>query len=326
MLSRSKLGRRLCRHLPRKLHEEGAKIRRIFAAGRYDLIYSNTITNGAVLEALTSFKAPVLTHVHELEYWIARAGAENIRRVLASTTAFLAASHAVSDNLVRNHAVPPEKITVIHEHIRALPPVPSAAEKSKALNALGIPAGAFVIGGCGAEHWRKGRDLIPQLLTALRRHRPDRAFHFLWIGRPGDTDEEFALQYDLRHSGVEAFFHSTGEVENPFQFSAAMDAFALLSRDDPYPLACLEVAAMEKPVVCFANAGGMPEFVRDGCGFIAPYLDVDAMARDLVRLATDPILAHSCGRLARAKVARENTLDVSGSRLLSLIKKVSRLV
>ena len=322
IFSRSRLGRRLRRLLPRELREETGKIRRMFSEGSYDLIYSNTMTNGGVLEALASFGAPVITHVHELAYWIWRGGTENLQRVLAHTKAFIAVSEAVRENLVHTHRIPAEKITVIYEHIRDLPAVPTDAEKASARAVLGIPAGALVVGGCGAEHWRKGRDLIPQLLVALQRYRPQNDIHFVWVGRPGTAEEEFTLQHDLRAAGVAGVFHASGEVENPFALFPAMDIFALLSRDDPYPLACLEVAATEIPVVCFSGAGGMPEFVNGGCGFAAPYLDVDEMAQQIAHLAGDTELRQSCGRLGRAKVARENTLEITARQLHSVMEKL----
>ncbi|HEY3276453.1 MAG TPA: hypothetical protein VGJ94_07515, partial [Syntrophorhabdaceae bacterium] len=37
---------------------------------RIGLVYSNTITNGEVLQFLSTLGCPVITHVHELEYWI----------------------------------------------------------------------------------------------------------------------------------------------------------------------------------------------------------------------------------------------------------------
>jgi glycosyltransferase involved in cell wall biosynthesis len=297
----------------------------MFAQGSYDLIYSSTITNGATLESLACFGAPVVTHVHELGYWIARAGSENLRRVAAHTAAYVAASQAVRENLVRSHGIPDEKITVVYEHIRAMPPVPTAEARASARAACGIHPGATVIGGCGVEHWRKGRDLIPALLVALRRRRPEQNFHFLWIGRPGTPEEEYALRHDLRHGGVEAFFHSSGEVADPYPLFPAIDVFALLSREDPYPLACLEVAAMETPVVCFAGAGGMPEFVLDGCGLVAPYLDIETMAREIAALAADPEAARSFGRRARAKVARENILETTAPQLRAVIEKALAL-
>jgi glycosyltransferase involved in cell wall biosynthesis len=304
------------------MREETGKIRRMFASGSYDLVYSNTVTNGGVLESIATFGVPVVTHVHELAYWISRAGAKNLRQVLAHTSAYVAASRAVSENLVINHGIPEEKITVVYEHIRELPPVPTAENKEKARKAFGIPPGSFVVGGCGVEHWRKGRDLIPQLLLALRRLRQKDDFHFVWIGRPGNAEEESALRYDLRNGAVASLFHESGEVENPFTLFPAIDVFALLSREDPYPLACLEVAATETPVVCFARAGGMQEFVSDGCGFVVPYLDIEAMAQNIVRLAADPTLSLTCGRRARAKVARENTLETTAPKLLAIIDRI----
>ncbi len=320
VLHRTRLGRRIRHRLPSSWVEETRAIRRFFAAGRFDVIYSNTITNGPVLEALGSFGTPVITHVHELEYWISRTGAENLRAVKACTSSYIAASQAVSDNLVHNHGVPAERITTVYEHIRELPTVSSDEQRTAARTLLKIPTNAFVIGGCGAEHWRKGRDLIPQLLIALRRLAPEQPFHFVWVGRPGTAEEQYSLHYDLRTAGVDHLYHDSGETCDPLSLFASFDAFALLSRDDPYPLACLEVAALERPVVCFTGAGGIPEFVRGDCGLAAPYLDLEAMARDFVRLAQDPALARRYGTNARAKVARENLLDATGPQLCRVIE------
>lgn len=319
ILGRSRLGRRLRRALPTRLHGDVGALRRMFKSGAYDVIYSNTMMNGEMLEALAPFEVPVITHAHELEYWISRTGARNLQRVLDCTTMFIAASQAVKDNLIQNHGVSGERITVVYEHIRELPPVPSAAEKATARSEIGIAQGAFVVGGCGAEYWRKGRDLIPQLLLALRREDPGTDFHFLWVGRPGTPEEEAMLRHDLRCAGVDNRFHQTGEVSNPFAYYPAMDVFALLSRDDPYPLACLEVAAMSKPVVCFAGAGGMPEFVGEECGFVSPYLDINSMAAAIASLAHDHTGSAKRGQRARAKVADENTLDTTAPQLQAIV-------
>lgn len=320
-LLRSRGGRRLHRLLPSPLRQETAKIKKFFAAGRFDLIYANTVMNGGVLASLVPARIPIITHVHELEYWISRAAGEDLSRVFDHTSAFIAVAEAVRTNLVQRHGLANGKISVIYEHIRDLPRVPTEPEKHAARAALGIPAEAFVVGGCGAEHWRKGRDLIPQLLIHLRRRSPGRPIHFVWIGRNGNVTEESALVYDLRTAGVEARFHSSGEVPDPFRVFPAIDVFALLSRDDPYPLACLEVAATETPVVCFENSGGMPEFVCDGGGFTAPYLDLDTMAAEIVRLAEDTALHRATGQAARKKVARENTLEATGPLLLAVIAR-----
>ncbi len=59
----------------------------------YDVIYSNTITNGALLEALAPPAGSVITHVHELGYWIThRSGALNNAQVVQHTDCYIAAS------------------------------------------------------------------------------------------------------------------------------------------------------------------------------------------------------------------------------------------
>jgi glycosyltransferase involved in cell wall biosynthesis len=325
-LGGTRVGRRIRNLLPRTMRDETGRICRAFRAGSYDAIYSNTITNGAVLAALARFGVPVLTHVHELGYWISRAGPENLRQVLAHTAHYVAASSAVRDHLVRERGIPRERISVVYEHIRELPPIPEPAARTAARAALGIPTSAFVVGGCGAEHWRKGRDLIPQLLVNLRRQAPGREFRFVWVGRPGSTDDESNLLQDLRTAGIESCFHSIGEVANPFAFYPAFDVFALLSRDDPYPLACLEVAALETPIVCFDRAGGIPEFVGADSGCVSPYLDLEQFASLVLKLAENPNWARACASNARMKVARESLPEVTGPLLLAAIEKTLTLV
>jgi len=320
-LGRSRWGRRVRKLLPRHLRDEVSAMRRLYAAGSYDIIFSSTIMTGRALSVLARFGAPVVTHVHELEYWITRGGPENFRQVSAQTKAYIAASRAVKDNLVSNHGLAAADIEVIHEHIRNLPPVATEAMRSQARQALGLPATAFVIGGCGGEYWRKGRDLVPQLLLAVRRRAPELDVHLVWIGAPGSPEDEFHFRHDMRAAGLEGRFHAPGEVEDPLPFYAAMDVFALVSRDDPYPLACLEAAAAQRPVVCFEGAGGMPEFVEGGCGLAVPYLDVAAMADALCRLARDPALARRYGAEGRNKVARENTLATTAPRIQRVIER-----
>src|SRR2546425_8840604 len=90
---------------------------------------------------------------------------------------------------------------------------------------------------------------------------------------------------------------------------AAADVFVLTSREDPYPLVCLEAAALEKPIVCFANAGGASEFVEKDCGFVVPYLDMLAMADRIVSLIDSADRRRTMGTAARRKVKERH--DVS---------------
>ena len=285
------------------------------------LIYSNTVTNGDVLQVLARPGVQVITHVHELNYWIEKSGADNWNQVCRHTTKFVAASEAVSQNLLKQHGIAPERMEVVHEFIpvdyrhrpSALGPRPISRAQ------LGIPPDAFVVGGSGAETWRKGKDLFVQLAALLRRRGPSRSFWFVWVGWEGDEEDRRQLKHDIEEAGVADSFHWTGEVSNPLDYFACFDAFALVSREDPFPLVCLEAALLEKPILCFAGAGGTPELIEEDSGFVAPYLDLGAMADKLLLLGENEDLRRQMGACGAAKVRQRFSLDVVAPRLYHLI-------
>jgi glycosyltransferase involved in cell wall biosynthesis len=320
-LHRTRAGRRLLGRLPRAVADETGRVLKFARLHQPGVVYSNTLTNGRLLADLAPLGVPAVSHAHELEYWIARLGPENLRLTLQHSHHFIAAAEAVARNLRTRHGVDPSQLTVIHEHIARLPAPWNPDTRARERQRLGLPPEAFVIGSCGAEHWRKGRDLIPNLLRAVQRRLPERAVRFLWIGRPGSADEERALNYDLRLTGGAAAYVATGELPDPFPSYSALDAFALLSRDDPFPLACLEAAAAGAPVLCFDDAGGMPEFTARGAGLSVPYLDVEAMADGLARIARETEFAGQLARTARGEVAERHLPMHTGPRILEVLAR-----
>jgi len=288
----------------------------------HQLIYSNTITNGDVLRILARPGLPVITHVHELNYWINRSGPDNWRDVCRHTTKFVAVSEAVSRNLQQYHQIPSDRIEVVHEFIPVDGQITNNHEMDRGCamrERLAIPANAFVVGGSGYETWRKGKDLFVQLAALLRRRSPSRPFIFVWVGAQGDEEERRQLQHDIEMAGIGDIFRWTGEVSNPLDYFACLDSFALVSREDPFPLVCLEAALMEKPIVCFAGAGGTAELIEQDSGFVVPYLDLNIMADKLLLLAEDEELQRRMGACGAAKVRERFSLEVMAPRLHRVI-------
>ena len=286
------------------------------------LIYSNTITNGNVLQALARPGVPVVTHVHELNHWIKESGTRNWKQVDRYTTKFIAVSQAVSQNLQEQHGIAADRIEVVHEFVPVEPqsgvPSPRAIGRAD----LGIPEDAFVVGGSGSETWRKGKDLFVQLAALLRRRNPRRTFRFVWVGWQGDEEDQRQLKREMEEAGVTESIHWTGEVANPLNYFACFDAFALVSREDPFPLVCLEAALLEKPILCFADAGGTPELVEEDSGFVIPYLDLNTMADKLLLLAENEELRRKMGACGAAKVQNRFSLDVMAPRLYRIIDEL----
>ncbi|WP_336523909.1 glycosyltransferase family 4 protein [Planctellipticum variicoloris] len=285
-----------------------------------DLIYANTVTNGRFVSDLRGPNTKVITHVHELGYWIEQSGAQNWGHVVRESGRFIAASRAVRNDLVVSRQVPAERVDVVHEFV--VPPAQAArVEESAGIrDALGIPRDAFVVGGSGWETWRKGKDLFVQLAAAVSQRNGGGEIHFLWVGQPGDGEERYRLLHDARLAGVESRLHWSGHVPNAEPYFQEIDVFAMVSREDPFPLVCLEAGGLGKPVLCFENAGGMPEFVEEDAGFIVPYLNVAAMAERIVQLKDDVKLRFSLGSRAREKVLTKYLVEHAGPQILRIIE------
>ena len=87
---------------------------------------------------------------------------------------------------------------------------------------------------------------------------------------------------------------------------AALDAFVLPSRHEPFGIVVLEAWAAGKPVIV-SEVGGLQRLVDGGeDGFFFESGDVDGLAKQMIALMTDGV----AGRLAgtgRAKMLREFT-------------------
>jgi glycosyltransferase involved in cell wall biosynthesis len=286
---------------------------------KWGLLYSNTVTNGMFVNSLRLNGLPVITHVHELRYWIERSGRTNWNAVTDQSSHFIAASNAVRQTLTQDYAIPAGLIDVVHEFVAA-----SAAampHKSGDLRkAFGIPADAFVVGASGHETWRKGKDLFVQLAATVKRNNPGDNVHFVWVGDRGAEGEQYQLNHDVQLAEVADRVHWTGVVDDPLPYFSDFDAFAMVSREDPFPLVCLEAALLQTPLLCFAGAGGVPELVDDDAGFVVPYLDVGAMAERLSILLRDSALKDRLGMRARSKVIERHTADHAGPRVLEIIE------
>ena len=288
---------------------------------RPDLIFANTITHGNLLGELPIGSVPVITHVHELEYAIKSiTSAASMTKVKAHTSHYIACAGIVRDNLTANHDVAIEKIEVVPEFIQPsiCNPEEIAAIRAKLRSQWRIPQSAFVIAACGTANWRKGVDLFAPLAANLMRTRQKNSCFFVWIGEAEHENTIAEALFDAQRLEVQDHVRFVGVRPNPAADFAAIDAFALLSREDPFPLTCLEAASAGKPIVCFQSAGGMPDFVGNDCGFCVPYLNLDAMAGALGKLIDSPELAGQLGKHGAEKV-RQFEVNVVAPKLWNVI-------
>jgi glycosyltransferase involved in cell wall biosynthesis len=307
-----------------KLELRSRRLRKILGRENIGLIYSNAVTNYHILSALPQTNMPVVSHCHELESVIYRTGIENFEKTKQMTSHFVAVSEAVKRNLVNNHSIDGQKIDVVKDFI----PVEnySAAEvggkRARVRAQLDIPENAFVVGGSGTLYWRKAPELFILAANEVRKMAPDAPIYFLWIGGAAKNDFRlFEMNFDIEKLGLQKYVKFVEHKSDPTDHYAALDMFFLTSREDPFPLVCLESAALGKPLICFENAGGMPEFIEQDCGFVVPYLDIRAAAEKIIQLFQNAGQRDSFGKAAAKKVRDRHDISIAAPAMLKIIER-----
>ena len=134
------------------------------------------------------------------------------------------------------------------------------------------------------------------VMRVFERVRQERPCRLVMVGDGPDRPE--AEAYARQHGFAEEV-RFTGKQLDIGSVLACSDVFLLPSCTESFGLAALEAMASKVPVVA-SRVGGLPEVVRHGVdGFLEPLGDVEAMARDVLRLLRDPALRTALGLSAR---------------------------
>lgn len=290
--------------------------------GNYSLIYVNTCTLGGLLNSIGKINTPIIVHVHELSFWIKyKLGIEKFNLLLEYNPHWIACSNAVKNNLLNFCNLPSQKIEVIHEFIPFVDDLSQQSSlRQKVRKELKIAENTFVLASCGTIDWRKGGDLLIPLVVLLQKKLPHHNFVCIWIGSL-TTEVENEMRYVIEQAGIQQNIMLLGSKTNALDYMSAADAFLLLSREDPFPLVMLEAGACRLPVIAFDGSGGASEFVESDAGMLAPYLDLEAMAQNVVRLFENTELRKSMGDRAYAKVKNLYNENILAPKIVDLIKR-----
>jgi glycosyltransferase involved in cell wall biosynthesis len=271
-------------------------LKRIIAED-YKIVFGNTVVCNNILVAVKKAKPSTITicYAHELEIAIKQFfGHDNFIESIPYIDYFLAASVAVKNNLTENYNIPEDKITVHYEHI------PIIEDYSTTDTSISKQKGLKICSS-GTMDWRKGIDVFIQTAYKLNKKNPDADFHFYWIG-----GERGSVPFEMTLSEIDKL--SLGNcvtlIENcpdPLMYMQQCDLFLLTSREDPFPLVCLEAASLGKPIICFKKAGGMPEFVDDSSGWLIDYIDVDQLTDQLSELLGNDEIIIQKGKISKSK-------------------------
>ncbi len=297
-----KLKRVLGKNLEKHQRKFVREIRKIHV---FDLIYANTIATAYwALQIKKMTQWPLVTHIHELKHSLELYSKKEEREeLLLQSDSIIACSNAVADNLRTYGQVHPEKVITIHSFVDndLMLKVHSSSDSSLVKREFGIPENKILIGACGNSEWRKGVDLFVDLATKAQSE-PNHSLFFIWIGARNDGDP-YTSEIEARISQTSLknilLIPQTSKAK---ELINALDIFVVSSREDPFPLVMLEAALCQKPILGFENTGGCTEFVKDNCGWLAPFEDSEALYQLLLKMSASAELRENFGKKGQQEV------------------------
>lgn len=310
----SKLNRPLVKKAVRNIAQwnNKRKLPTQLAKNQYDLIYANTIISIPLahkIKTLSINSPKLIAHVHELNT-LFQLLLPNFASYKKEIDTFIAVSELVKNNLWKNWKVAPKKIVVIYDFS-----IISSIESSTFLETK-----VLTIGGSGIVNWRKGADLFLQVARQFKEKYPETKIKFTWVGKILPEQQAF-FQADIEKLGLVEVIQFVGEQNNPYNFYQNFDIFLMTSREDPFPLVCIEVGLLGKPILCFQGATGTQEILQNGGGFIVPYLNTEAMVEKIKYYYDHPKSRQKDGTTNKKQFASFSA-ELICPKILQTIKKV----
>jgi glycosyltransferase involved in cell wall biosynthesis len=221
---------------------------------------------------------------------------------LMPTRAVLAPSRTVA--AVQARFWPRRPVHVAYPGVEPTPVV--GGDPRDRLNALGVPAGAPVVGLVARLQRWKGVHVLLEAMPRLLEAHP--SAHAVIVGgeHPLEPDYREELTAVADRLGIGERVHFAGHQPDGAAWMRGFDVVVHASRYEPFGLVVLEAMASGTPLVAGA-AGGPSEVVRDGVdGFLVGFGDAETLAERIGRYFADPVLAARMADAARER-AREFT-------------------
>jgi glycosyltransferase involved in cell wall biosynthesis len=285
------------------------RLARLIRRERPTILHTHTAKAGAVgrIAALLAGDArpPIIVHTfhgHVLRGYfnpVVTMGFRTLERWLARiTTALVAVSPEVRDDLVRLHVAPAEKFVVVRLGIELDERVGADEDvRRDTRRQLGIAAEAFVVGWVGRMTAVKNTDDVLRALRKLLDKGVDA--YLCLVGDGPDREQMERYGHDL---GVIKRCLFVGYQDDVARFYNAIDALLLPSANEGTPVSVIEALAAERPAVA-TRVGGVADVIRDGVdGFLVEVGDAEALAERLATLASDPARRAVMGAAGRVRV------------------------
>lgn len=263
---------------------------------------SNTVVTGELVRDLSDLGFNVVSLVHELSSLIKEKGLES----KAIDIAKYASKTVFASAFVKNSFF---EITGFGEDRSVIRPqgiYQSISRETSLRNVLreriGANVNAKIVINVGYGDLRKGFDLFVQIARLVINQHEN--CHFVWLGEI-HPDLKHWLAIDLKNEPLNGHLHILPFDSDVNSYLNGADAYALTSREDPFPSVVLEALCAGLRVVGFAGGGGYPEAINSipHGGRLVPMGDTTAMALVLTEWLhdDDPVGAHARSSTAQTQ-------------------------
>ncbi|MBX5489261.1 MAG: glycosyltransferase, partial [Mycolicibacterium hassiacum] len=293
-----------------------ARLVRLIRRFRPDVLHTHTAKAGALGRAAAVLalgaRPRVVVHTfhgHVLRGYFPRLATrlflEVERRLARVSSALIAVSPEVRDDLVELRVAPASKFTVVRLGLdleRRIAAPEGARERVR--SELGVGRDQFLVVWLGRMTEIKRVDDLLRIFAVLRRRGVDAVLALVGDG-PNRADlqrlaDELGVADAVRFAGFRA------DVGSVFR---ACDAVALTSANEGTPVSLIEALAAGCAVVT-TDVGGARDVVDDGrAGFLVPAGDLDGFADRLEELAGSPELRRRLGEAGRKHVFARYSVD-----------------
>jgi glycosyltransferase involved in cell wall biosynthesis len=234
------------------------------------------------------------------------------RRVSRSTSALVAVSQAVKNDLLQMGIGEAKRMHVIYNGVHA-------AMLAEGIGAQAVPWAPLLL--CiGSLTREKGLAVLLKGLPELRVHFPN-----LGLGLVGDGPLKEDLQHLISELDLDACVHFAGIVEDVRPWLAACAVLVMPSLSEGMGLAAVEAMAMGRPVVA-SDVGGLREVVVDGeTGLLVESGNSHRLAQQIRSLLQKPDELRRMGDNGCQRVQRHFTVERAIGQLQDLYEELLQI-
>jgi glycosyltransferase involved in cell wall biosynthesis len=244
----------------------------------------NTVASGDLTELLRKKDIRTITLVHELPDIIKKMGLKKNARLLTEYSyKVLFPSDFVREKFKTIAKIEDGKTVILPQGVYKNNGYKGRKDEARKelRERFSLPESAHIILGVGFGDHRKGVDLFVEVAKMVTEEHKD--VYFMWVGNLHPEIEAIIGHKVKANKNIILY----GAQKDVSLFFAGADIYLLTSREDPFPAVVLEAMDVGLPVIGFSDAGGFKDIVNADTGVLVPYMDVTAMAKEIVSLLAD---------------------------------------